>query len=250
MLHSFPTRRSSDLQRSTAHGLEPSSFSPLDLITVVKVIAVGATVAMMGVGVRTLIRRRAAKALAQASKRELTSGSGETVAKSAATFTRRVGKLSAEEMEQYLKQVLAARSDLRRLMAARGTKGPAREEAIKTALREFEDTQRWKVFWKTRAEMKAVTTESNLVHMRNDARELWVNSERAEGLYEHTVHDLAAHALAGKGGSLGPSDLPFVGVEFRKGITDGLSILERSIMNEGGTDWITRFFGSARAGAR
>lgn len=57
-------------------GVTPSSFSPLDLISVLKLIVFGASAALGAVAIRTLMRRRAAKALAQSGKRELTSGSG------------------------------------------------------------------------------------------------------------------------------------------------------------------------------
>jgi hypothetical protein len=61
------------------------------------------------------------------------------------------------------------------------------------------------------------------------------------------VHDLSAHALAGRGSSelgisLKEADLPFVG-NFTNGATDGLSLLERSI-KQGNVDWIVKFFGS------
>jgi hypothetical protein len=230
-------------------GVTPSLFSPLDLISIVKLVVFGATAAVGAVAVRTIIRRRAAKALAQTAKRELTSGS-EAAAQTVATVTRRVGSLSAEEMEQYLAQVLAARPDLRRLMAARVMTGQGRMDAIKIALDEFERTQGWKIVSKTAREMEAVTTKGNIVHMRNDTKELWINNERAarwdpERFYEHTVHDLAAHALAGRGGSLGARELPFIGAEFNQA-TNGLFILEQTIRREGRTDWISKAFARAR----
>jgi hypothetical protein len=164
----------------------------------------------------------------------------------ATNTARRVGSMSPEQMEQYLASVLAARPDLRRLMAARVMTGQGRMDAIKGALKEFEQTQGWKVVEKSAREMEAVTTRGNIVHMRNETRELWINRDRAarwdpDEFYEQTVHDLSAHALAGRGGSLGPSDLPFIGREMSKA-SNGLWILEQSI-KQGGTNWITNVYG-------
>jgi hypothetical protein len=155
-------------------------------------------------------------------------------------------------MEQHLDAVLAARPDLRRLMAARVMTGQGRMDAIKIALDEFERTQGWRVVEKTAAEMEAVTTRGNIVMLRPDRRELWINRDRAarwdaEEFYDQVVHDLGGHALVGRGssigGSLGPADLPFIGAEFRAGVTDALSLLERTIQREGGTGWISGTFG-------
>jgi hypothetical protein len=162
-------------------------------------------------------------------------------------FRRLVGRLSPAEMTKYLKELLAMRPDLRRLMAVRTTKGMYRLETIKLALKEFEQTQGWKVVEKTAAEMEAVTTKNNLVTLRAQIREVWINTERAnrwdpDVFYDHVVHDLSAHALAGRGGILMEDALPFVGQEFTAGVTDGLTLLERSI-KEGNVDWIVRFFG-------
>jgi hypothetical protein len=163
-------------------------------------------------------------------------------------FRRLVGRLTPTQMTQYFKELLANRPDLRRLMAVRTTKGMYRLETINRALREFESTQGWRVVERTAAQMEAVTTRGNLVMMRADLRELWINVERAnrwdpDVFYEHVVHDLSAHALAGRGGVLTELDLPFVGHEFTSGITDGLTLLERSIGREGNVDWIVKFFG-------
>jgi hypothetical protein len=49
-------------------GITPSAFSPLDLISVAKLVLLGVSAAAGALTVRTLIRRRAAKALAQSAK--------------------------------------------------------------------------------------------------------------------------------------------------------------------------------------
>jgi hypothetical protein len=69
--------------------------------------------------------------------------------------------------------------------------------------------------------------------MRAQLRELWVNNERAarydpDAFYEHVVHDLSAHALVGRGGTLGPDVLPFIGDYFTR-FNNGLAILEHAI---------------------
>jgi hypothetical protein len=163
-------------------------------------------------------------------------------------FRRLVGRLTPTQITQYFKELLANRPDLRRLMAVRTTKGMYRLETIKLALKEFGDTQGWKVVEKTAAEMEAVTTKNNLVTLRAQIKEVWINVERAnrwdpDVFYDHVVHDLSAHALAGHGGTLTELDLPFVGHEFRAGVTDGLTLLELSIRHEGNVDWIVRIFG-------
>jgi hypothetical protein len=150
-------------------------------------------------------------------------------------------------MVKYLRDLLANRPDLRRLMAARTTTGMHRLETIKLALKEFEQTQGWKVVEKTAAQMEAVTTKNNLVTLRAEIKEVWINTERAnrwdpDVFYDHVVHDLSAHALAGRGGVLGPNALPFVGHDFTAGITDGLTLLEQSI-TRGNVDWIVQTFG-------
>ncbi len=160
--------------------------------------------------------------------------------------TRRFGRITAEEMTEHLDAVLTARPDLRRLMAARVMTGAGRMDAIKIALKEFEDSQRWKVVEKTAAEMEAVTTRNNIVHMRAETRELWINSERAarwdpEEFYEQVVHDLGAHALVGHGGEIGHL-LAYISDRLRA-LTNSLRLLEHTIMHEGGTGWISRAFG-------
>jgi len=220
------------LSTGNSDGIEPSAFSPLDLILVVKLVVVGLAAAGALV-LRTYVRRRAVRAALESGGREA---------------ARRVGRITAREMEQHLDAVLRARPDLRRLMAARVMTGEGRMKAIKIALKEFEDTQHWKVVEKTAAEMEAVTTRDNIVTLRADRRELWINKDRAarwdpEDFYEHVVHDLGAHALAGRGGTLTAADIPFVGDEFRRGITDALALLERTIRREGVTGWISRTFG-------
>jgi hypothetical protein len=141
--------------------------------------------------------------------------------------------MTADEMEAYLREVLANRPDLRRLMAARVMTGQGRMDAINIALQEFERTQGWTVVEKTAAEMEAVTTRGNIVTMRAQTRELWINIERAnrwdpEQFYNHVVHDLSAHALAGRGGTLGAQELPFLGDAFTRH-ANGLFILEEAV---------------------
>jgi hypothetical protein len=187
--------------------------------------------------------KQAAKSEAEAARKTL-QGIGIAARK---PFKRLVGRLTPTEMTQYLKELLATRPDLRRLMAARTTTGMYRLETIKLALKEFEQSQGWKVVEKTAAEMEAVTTKNNLVTLRAEIREVWINTERAnrwdpDVFYRHVVHDLSAQALAGRGGVLGADALPFVGHEFTSGVTDGLALLERSI-GEGNVDWIVRSFG-------
>ncbi|MEN3379523.1 MAG: hypothetical protein V7604_4878 [Hyphomicrobiales bacterium] len=55
-------------------GIDPSSFSPLDLIAIGKLVVLGLSALAAGLVVRTLARRFAAKALSSAVKRELGSG--------------------------------------------------------------------------------------------------------------------------------------------------------------------------------
>jgi hypothetical protein len=65
-------------------GITPSAFSPLDLISIAKLVLLGVSAAAGALMVRTLIRRRAAKALAQSAKRELGAGAGNQAAQEAA----------------------------------------------------------------------------------------------------------------------------------------------------------------------
>jgi hypothetical protein len=187
--------------------------------------------------------KQAAKAEAEAARKTLR---GVGIA-ARTPFRRLVGRLSPAQMVKYLRDLLANRPDLRRLMAARTTTGMHRLETIKLALKEFEQTQGWKVVEKTAAQMEAVTTKNNLVTLRAEIKEVWINTERAnrwdpDVFYDHVVHDLSAHALAGRGGVLGPNALPFVGHDFTAGITDGLTLLEQSI-TRGNVDWIVQTFG-------
>jgi hypothetical protein len=142
--------------------------------------------------------------------------------------------MTADELEAYLAQVLSSRPDLQRLMAARIMSGEGRIGAIRAALREFTDTQRWRVVEKTTAEMRAMGLDpANLAQMRSATRELWIVIDRApldsQEFFRQLVHDLSAHALAGRGGRLGAADLPFVGAEFMEH-NNGLWILEHAIM--------------------
>jgi hypothetical protein len=194
--------------------------------------------------------KKAAKAEADAARKTL-----QGVGIAARTpFRRLVGRLTPTQITQYFRELLANRPDLRRLMAARVMTGQGRMDAIKIALKEFGDTQPgWKVVEKTAAEMEAVTTPNNLVMIRAQTKELWINTERAnrwdpDVFYDEVVHDLSAHALAGRGSSelgisLKEADLPFVGSEFVAKVTDGCTLLERSIKLHGNVDWIVKFFG-------
>jgi len=58
-------------------GLIPSSFSPLDLISIGKLVILGLSALTTALVVRTIARRLAAKALASGVKRELTAGINE-----------------------------------------------------------------------------------------------------------------------------------------------------------------------------
>ncbi len=71
-------------------GITPSAFSPLDLISVAKLVMLGVSAAAGALTVRTLIRRRAAKALAQSAKRELGAGAGTQAAQQAAQVASRI----------------------------------------------------------------------------------------------------------------------------------------------------------------
>jgi hypothetical protein len=161
-----------------------------------------------------------------------------------APFRRRVGRLSLDEMEAYLREVLANRPDLRRLMAARVMTGQGRVDAIKIALNEFEKTQGWKVVEKPAAEMQAAgIARDNLVAMRSQTKQLWINREAvgpSDAFYEHVVHDLSAHALAGRGGSLTAAELPFIGESFGR-VNNGLFLLENAI-KEGNLEEVIETF--------
>lgn len=224
-------------------GAIPSAMSPLDLIIVPKLVA---TLGAMAFGklISTVARRLLQSRAAREAARELATQMASRLA------TRPVGRISAEEMERYLRDILANRPELRRLMAARVMTGEGRMQAIKIALQEWERTQGWKVVEKSAAEMRAVTTPTNLATLRPDTRQLWVNKDLADRwdpqmYYETISHELSAHALAGRGGTFTERDLPFVGAQFSRGITDALSILEQSIAHHGGVEWITRTFGRA-----
>jgi hypothetical protein len=252
--------------------VEPSWVSPLDLIAIGKMVyLVGRAVAGL-VAVRILARaaavrlmRGAARELETATTEELLAArggvnTGRGAAGEAAGgaggrgatrttlrgigaagaggggggFRRLFGKVTADEMEAYLREVLARRPDLRRLMAARVMTGQGRMDAIQIALKEFERTQGWKVVEKPAAVMEAAGIErDNIVSMRAELRELWINNERAarfdpDDFYDHVVHDLSAHALVGRGGRLDATVLPFIGESFSRA-NHGLFILEQAI---------------------
>lgn len=252
--------------------LEPSWVTPYDLFSVVKLVGVASAAVVGMIGIRMLARSAASRTLrgvmrelakdgaddaAGAATREGTGAAtregasatggaggaagqqaGRTTARGigavAAQTRRRVGPVTIEEMRAYLMEILAARPDLRRLMSARALSGTGRLDAIKAALREFETTTNWKVVEKTAAQMEAVTARDNIVTLRAQIREVWINKDRAarwdaDEFYEHVVHDLSAHALVGRGGTFGAKDLVFVGEEFTS-INNALFVLENAIM--------------------
>jgi hypothetical protein len=234
--------------------IEASWVSPLDLICIVR-LAVLAGVAVTSVAIRALARpilmgmlRGAASDAAgdtlpgigpyvlRAGARD---GAGDTLrgigAFAARTILRRrVGAMTADELQAYLAQILSSRPDLQRLMAARLMSGEGRINAIRAALREFTDTQHWTVAEKTTAQMEAMgLNPANLAQMRSATRELWIVVDRepldSPEFYDELVHDLSAHALAGRGGSLGPADLPFfVGLPYSR-VNNGLFALQNAI---------------------
>jgi hypothetical protein len=212
-------------------GIEPSAFSPADVIGFARLIG-RLVVTVVGVGgrlVRSLTVRPAA--------RVLTGGSSAA--------TRPVGRITIEEMERHLTDVLARRPELRRLMAARVMTGQGRMDAIKIALQEWERTQGWKVVEKTAREMQAVTHPKNLMTLRAESRELWINKDRAarwdpNEFYDETVHELAAHALAGRGGSLTEAHIAFIGHEF--GVTNNAARILESTIKTGDLKQVLRLF--------
>jgi hypothetical protein len=240
--------------------VEASWISPLDLITITKLVMLVGVVAVDAIAIRVLIRpilvrtlRGAATEAAADTAREVASGAtregagpasrgtarqtlrgiGAYAARTA--YKRRAGAITVDEMEAYLKEVLAARPDLRALISARMLTGQGRMDAIQIALKEFENAlPGWKVVEKSAAEMQAAgITRDNIVSIRAQLRQLWINNERAarydpDKFYEQVVHDLSAHALCGRGGDLDGTVLPFIGDYFTR-YNNGLAILEHAI---------------------
>lgn len=281
-------------------GVKSSWVSPLDLISIVKLVSL-VGVAAAGLAIRIAIRkamlssiRTGVNELTSTTVRELTSGAwregAEDLAREASAaeraaagrrggggaggggggggasrggggrtptlrgvgiaarepFRRRTGRLSLDEMQAYLREVLANRPDLRRLMAARVMTGQGRMDAIRVALNEFERTQGWRVVERSAADMEAAgIARTNIVSLRSQTRELWINRDSAarfdaDEFYTHVVHDLSAHALAGRGGTLGAAELPFIGAEFGQA-NNGLFILQ-SAVKEGNLEQVIATF--------
>jgi len=205
-------------------GVESHWMSPIDLVMVPKLVG--------GIVIKTLFRKSFRDAAVRGTAEEL----GTQIANRVAA--NRTGKVAVEEMERILTEVLAQRPELRRLMAAQVMTGEGRMQAIKIAWQEWERTQGWKVVQKTAKEMEAVTHPQNLMTLRAQTRELWINKDRAarwdpDVLYRETAHEFSAHALTGRGGSFTGSDLAFIGHEFSR-TNNALFILENAITLPGG----------------
>jgi hypothetical protein len=248
--------------------LVESWVSPLDLISIGKLVALVGVALASKVLVRVLARRALVKTLqgagteiASGTARELSSGAaregagdtlrgigpyalragsrdgaGDTLrgigANAARTaFRRRAGRMTVDEMEQYLNDVMANHAELRVLASARGASGEQLVNASNDALRAWELRTGNRVVRKTAKEMKeAVTDPRN--YMTHRGRELWINSEAAAlsnpaTYYENVAHELCAHALTGRGGSIG-SVLPFIGETYARH-NNGMFILEEAI---------------------
>jgi hypothetical protein len=114
-------------------GVESSWVSPLDLIMIPKLVgALGAKA--FGKLIYVLFRRGV-----RDGTRVLATQLAVRLA------ARRVGRVTVDEMEQLLAEVLANRPELRRLMAARVMTGEGRMQAIKIAWQEWERTQGWRL---------------------------------------------------------------------------------------------------------
>jgi chromosome segregation ATPase len=124
------------LESRDKEALKPALFNPLDLITIVRLVIAGLTAAGVLIGLRTLARRRAGRALAAAGRREL----AERVADPAAT--RVIGSVTVEQTEQHLTAVLARHPELSRLMRAQRLNHEALQREVLAALEEWEGAGR------------------------------------------------------------------------------------------------------------
>jgi hypothetical protein len=212
------------VDRSDDRGVEPSAFSPADVLAFGRLIG-KLVVTLVGVGgrlVRSLTVRRAARRLTG-------EVGGRRATRTVGGITIPIGRITVEEMERHLTDVLARRPELRRLMGARAMTDRARIEAIKLALEEWERTQGWKVVRKAASEMPV----GNPMTLRAEVRELWINRNevahwRLDKFYEETVHEMAAHALKGSGGRFDETVVAFVGELFQQH-NNALFILEQAI---------------------
>jgi hypothetical protein len=235
---------------SAERAVEPSWLQPADLIMLPE--AIVGLIRGAGRGVMWVIARWAAsRAAARGTARELT--------EVAVDGFRRSGPVTAEEMEAHLHDVVANRPELATLMRGAGMDGEALRRQTLQALKDWEYLQGRSVRIVDNGAVQSVAGARNFASLRPNG-ELWIEKQVIDDTVEFEVHirpgdvirerigegrfedvtskaryffgevkhELAADALAGRGGVLDGSVLAHVGPNFSRA-NNSLFYLEAAI---------------------
>jgi hypothetical protein len=231
--------------RTRDNSITPHWVTPIDLVMIPKLVG--------GIVIKTLFRKSSYSAAVRGIPQEL----GVQIVSRVAS--RRVGPVSAREMEQHLLEVLAQRPELARLMRASRSNGEALQREVLAALQEWQYLYGQNVKWVENGVVQELTrTPQNFLTLRGN--ELWIEKQVADVtrrevqiwlpsrtpgsarelvtreieqtkqwlFFEETTHELAAHALVGHGGKLDATHLAYIaGRDFK--MTNAMKLLEHSI---------------------
>jgi hypothetical protein len=218
---------------------EPSWLQPADLLVIPAVMSALAKGA--GRGVMWIIARRAA------SRAVAAGGAARELTDVLLYAFRRNGSLTAEEMQAHLHEVFANRRELRVLMAGAGLDNePLARQTIR-ALNRWEDLYGRSVRFVDNGVVQKLEGARNFASLRPNG-ELWIEKQvsndvmeleihggaggvfrerlgegrwdryatKARFLFDEVTHELAADALAGRGGILDETVLAHLGPHFTK----------------------------------
>jgi hypothetical protein len=154
-------------------------------------------------------QQTAAKAAAQAAPGAAKS-SDKGFSSSAPTLVRTqggrpVGRVSPEQMETYLLDVLAKRPDLRRLMAAKQLTGERLQQEVKAILHEWQFAQNWTVKYVEKGMASAASGRAgNPLWLNMKDKTLMIEKQIArdpQAFLSNVRHELAGHAVGGGHGA-------------------------------------------------
>jgi len=177
--------------------------------------------------IASLAARNAAKDAATVGVRELTAGAASLMASAA----RPTGEISAEEMTNYLTDVVEGRPELTRLRNAHALTGEALRRETTGALDQWQYLYGRNVQFVEEGTVQRLTTAGNLMSLQGDR--LMIEKQTlqmdATEFFNEVTHELSADALDVRGQNITSAELPFVASRIDPSLGSALSILENSI---------------------
>jgi hypothetical protein len=162
------------------------------------------------------------------------------VADTAQQPARPVGRITTQEMEAYLVDVLAKREDLRRLRAARTLTGETLQQEVAAILNEWQITESWSVKFVEKGVVQTASGRPNrCLWLDNGERTLWIEEEVARNPTQFLAdvrNELVTHAVGGGQGA----SLPYL--QMANGQIWNAQVILRSAVEWGNLKSAVRLF--------